>query len=151
MLHFLKTAIFIFSLQFIIASASAQQQYNDTLTFLVSEMESSNIYETSYTVGYAGTISKQYLRFKQLLKLASDKQLSDLAVNHSNPVVRLYAFQALKQKVLTIPEDIIMYFTNDHTVVKTLWGCFGGSQAVNVLAKQNLIFNGFQKKTEVKQ
>ena len=112
---------------------------------------SSNIYEMSYTVGYAGTISKQYLRFKQLLQLATSKQLSELAVNHNNAVVRLYAYQALKQKLVTIPENIIAFFAIDHTVVKTLWGCFGGSQMISVLVKQHLIFNSFTKKPEVKQ
>ena len=123
--HFIKTTFFIFSLQFIIASVSGQQKYNDSLILIISEIENSNIYEMSYTVGYAGTISKQYLRFKQLLQLATGKQLSELAVNHNNAVVRLYAYQALKQKSVPIPENIVVYFTNDHTFVKTLWGCFG--------------------------
>lgn len=139
----IKNVSFIFCFQFFIAAASAQQQQHDSLTLIVSEIESSNVYEMSYTVGYAGKVSKQYLRFKQLLQLASVGYLSELAVKHSNTIVRLYAFQALKQKLATIPEDVTKYFTNDNTVVRTLSGCLGGSQTVNVLATQKLIFNGF--------
>lgn len=44
-------------------------------------MDSTNVYEMSYTIGYAGNISKQYLHFEKLLKLASSKELSELTVN----------------------------------------------------------------------
>ena len=98
-----------FCLYFFTAFASAQQQQqNDSLAIIVSEIESSNIYETSYTVGYGGTVSRQYLCFKQLSQLATENYLSELALKHSNAVVRLYAYQALKRKVATIPEAITL-------------------------------------------
>lgn len=105
----------------------------------------------SYTVGYAATVSKQILRFNQLINIANDTQLTALAINHSNAVVRLYAYQALKQKVTAIPQDVISHLINDHTVVETLWGCFGGSKAISSLAKEDLKFNEFQRNLKIKK
>src|SRR5690349_20975267 len=75
-----------------------QQQAKGPLKAIVTAIATRNVYEISYMVGFAGTVSEQYLHFKQLLSTATDQQLTDLATNNKNAVVRLYAFQALKQK-----------------------------------------------------
>lgn len=116
----------------------AQRQKDDSLNSVVKAMANSNIYEVSYTVGYAGSVSKQYLRFEQILTLATVQQLIALATNNKNAVVRLYALQALKRKKINIPIALIQQFQNDHTIVDMLKGCIANKKAVNILAQQDL-------------
>lgn len=53
----LKKAIFIFMLLSMTGTYSfGQKQKNDSLARVVKAMANTNIYETSYTVGYAGFI-----------------------------------------------------------------------------------------------
>ncbi len=117
-----------------------QKQKNDSLKAVVTTMSNSDVYEVSYTVGYAGTVSKQYLRFKQLLSLATEQQLTDLASSNENAVVRLYALQALRLKHANISDSLLEQFQHDATIVKTLNGCNGDKKTVSELTKQNLYF-----------
>lgn len=135
----------------ITTSSFGQNQHYDSLTTIVNEIDSSNVYEMSYTVGFAGTISKQYSRFKKLLQWASNNELSELAIHHRNAVVRLYALQALRRNKVSIAEDIIEQFKNDPAQVTTLYGCQGGIGTVSFLSQQNLTFlTGEIKKIEWK-
>lgn len=115
-----------------------QKQTNDCLKAVVTAIANSNVYEVSYTVGFAGTVSKQYLRFKQLLSIATDQQLRDLATQNKNAVVRLYALQALKQKHANIADCLLKQFQHDKTIIITLDGCNGDKRTVSELAEQNL-------------
>jgi hypothetical protein len=72
--------------------------------------------------------------------LATEQQLIDLAYRYDNAVVRLYAFQALRQKKAKVSEALIQQFQHDRTIVTMLKGCIGNKKAVNELAKQNLNF-----------
>jgi hypothetical protein len=112
-------------------------QTNERLLKIVDEMSQSNVYEMSYTVGFAGSLSKQYERFNQLVASATSEQLLDYAQSHTSPVVRLYAFQALKHQKVAIPEAIVQRFKVDTTTVATLRGCEGGRQQVRMLAAQD--------------
>jgi len=125
---FIMTGIFSFG----------QRQSNDSLTTVIKAIANSNIYEVSYTVGYAGSISKQYQRFEQLLSLATEEQLLDLAAHNKNAVVRLYAFQALKRKKIKIPDNLIRQFQHDNTIVQMLKGCVGDKKSVNALVQQDI-------------
>jgi hypothetical protein len=61
----LKKTIVLFTLLSVtITFLFGQKQKNDSLTSLLKAMASSNIYEVSYTAGYAGSVSNQYLRFE---------------------------------------------------------------------------------------
>jgi hypothetical protein len=57
---------------------------------------------------------------------------------NKNAVVRLYAFQALKQKHADVGGDLLKQFQHDETMVETLEGCIGGKKTVKELAAQNL-------------
>lgn len=107
---------------------------------MVTAIANRNVYEVSYTVGFAGTVLKQYLRFKQLLSLATEQQLTYLAAQNKNAVVRLYALQALRQKHIDISDNLLAQFEHDKTIVMTLNGCNGDKKTVSELAKQNLQF-----------
>ena len=117
-----------------------QKQTNDSLKAVVTAIANSNVYEVSYTVGFAGTVSKQYLRFKQLLSLATEQQLTDLASLNENAVVRLYALQALRQKHANISGSLLEQFQHDRTIVTTLNGCNGDKKTVSELTSWNLQF-----------
>lgn len=135
----LKKSVFLFTLCIMTGIFSfGQSQNSDSLKNVVNAMAHSNIYEVSYNVGYTGIISQQFLRFKQLLSLATDEQLLDIAANNKNAVVRLYAYQALKQKKIEIPTTLIQQFKDDKTIVKMLNGCILDKKSLNTLYQQNL-------------
>jgi hypothetical protein len=117
-----------------------QKQPNDSLKAVVTAIANNNVYEVSYTVGFAGTVSKQYLHFKQLLSLATEQQLTHLATLSKNAVVRLYSLQALRQKHASIPNSLLEQFQHDRTIVMTLNGCNGDKRTVSELMEKNLQF-----------
>ena len=71
------------------------------------------------------------------MSLATEEQLLDLASLNENAVVRLYAFQALKLKNLSISIALREQFKNDQTVVMMLNSCLENKMTINELAKQN--------------
>ncbi len=107
-------------------------QFN-TVGLVVFEMAQHNIYE-SHTIGYASLKSKQYERFQQLLTMATTEQLLDLANNHHNGVVRLYCFQALKHKKISIPDVLSEQFKNDKSQVNVYRGCVRELKTVSNMA-----------------
>lgn len=121
-------------------SVHAQKQADDLLKPVIQEMAGHNLYETSRTVGFAGTVSKQYQRFQQLLTLGTEQQLTELAAQHKNAVVRLYAFQALKKKKAYLSDGLINRFINDGSMVATMNGCIADKEPVSELARRNLGF-----------
>lgn len=105
-----------------------------TINTIVNEMAANNLYERSAKIGYAGTHSKQLELYEQLKATASENELIDVAMNHKSAVVRLYAFDALKQKTKIIPKSLIEKFGSDSTEVMTLTGCIGEKRRVKSLA-----------------
>jgi hypothetical protein len=124
----------------LVLSGYAQKQADTPLKTAIQEMADHDLYETSRTVGFAGTASKQYQRFQQFLSVATEQQLTELAARHKNAVVRLYAFQALKKKKADIPAGLWEQFINDGTAVSTLNGCIGDKKTVSELVKESLRF-----------
>jgi len=114
--------------------ASAQKGNPESLPVLIENLARYNVYETSEMIGFAGSISRQYARYQQLGKVATIAELEDLAGNHKNPVVRLYALQALRHKLKVIPPALLEKFKQDYTVVVTMHGCIAGKLPVNQLA-----------------
>lgn len=121
-------------------SCFAQKQLTKSLNAVVKAIANSDVYEVSYTVGFAGSVSQQYLRFNQLLSMATEQQLTDLAAQNKNAVVRLYALQALRQKNAKVPDSLLEKFQQDRTIVLTLSGCNGDKKMVSELAGQKLEF-----------
>lgn len=126
----------IFSI--LVLSGHSQNQSDDHLKTVIQEMAVHDLYETSRTVGFAGTVSKQYQRFQQLMTLPTE-HLTELA-RHRNAVVRLYAFQALKKKNADIPSILFDRLMNDRTLITTLNGCISDKKMVSELARQDLKF-----------
>ena len=98
-MQIIQKAVFVVTLSLAtVVFSFGQKTMGDSVATLARAMANSDIYEVSYTVGYTGAISQQYQRFERLLSLATEQQLIDLAYRYDNAVIRLYAFQALRQK-----------------------------------------------------
>ena len=121
-------------LLFLFGAYSGLAQHVPINTFLktVEEMAAFNIYETTCTVGYSNSYSTQYERYKFLTQVNSE-DLILLASTHKNPVVRLYAFQAIKKRNIEIPQALIEKFKNDASEVISLQGCLAENTTVNKL------------------
>jgi hypothetical protein len=126
------------SILFLLAAVISFAQKPNLLNSTVNEIARYNIYETTNTVGYANVVSKQYQRFELLVSLATEEKLIKLATHNKSAIVRLYAFQALRRKNITIPDIMKQQFQKDNTIVKTLEGCLGDRKTVNILAMQEL-------------
>ena len=114
----------------------AQKENTKTLSKTIKEIAAFNIYETSCTVGYAGTASSQYQRFNLLTSLATTPQLIILATKYKNPVVRLYSFQALKKRNINIPASLADKFKSDQDEVISLQGCLAENTKVHLLTNE---------------
>ncbi len=119
--------------------SEAQKMNKSSLQNAVTEIANLNIYETTFTVGYANIPSSQYQRFNILISLATDKELIMLAEEHKNPVVRLYSFQALKKRKIEIPSSLIEKFKIDENEVISLQGCLAENTRVNQLSSEIFI------------
>ncbi len=80
-------------------------------------------------VGYSGTKPQQFDNFIELEKRASKNELISLT-EHSNGVVRCYAFWALSHDSTVDLFPIVTKHLNDKEIVSTQFGCIGGSEKV---------------------
>lgn len=113
--------------------ANAQNLQLAALPMVVSEMEAHNIYE-SETIGIANAKSKQFARYQQMISIATKEQLLDLATDYTNAVVRLYAYQALRERAIDIPKELQQKFNNDRTTVQSIEGCVANKYPLSKLA-----------------
>ena len=116
----------------------AQQVAINIFLKTVNETAAFNVYETTCTVGYLNSSSSQYERFKFLTQVNSEDLLL-LANTHTNAVVRLYAFQALKKRKIELPQALIEKFKNDASEVISLQGCIAENTTVNQLLNEIFI------------
>ena len=82
-------------------------------------------------------VSDQELNYRDLLKVASPEELSDLAASDKNAIVRLYAFKALMETVKDAPKNIFEQFMNDATLIKVINGSRSEMKPLNSIS------NGF--------
>lgn len=122
---------------FSIGSLFAQGLQIAALPMVVNGMAAHNVYE-SETIGIANARSKQFERYQQLISIATKEQLLDLAGEHTNAVVRLYAFQALRERNISIPKSLQQKFKDDETIVPVLEGCVANKFPLNKLAATQL-------------
>jgi hypothetical protein len=134
-----KQAIFLAILCLPVFATAMAQQKNNALKGLLKAIAHANTYESGYTIGYAGSVSKQYQRFGQLRQLATGRQLAHLAARHKNAVVRLYALQALRQGNMPVGQSLALLFQHDHAMVLVLDGCTGSRRTVHELAEEYLL------------
>ena len=115
-----------------------QSSQKDSVSIIVIALAKGNTYDETFTTGFAGSISKQFRLFEKLVLAATEQQLRDLT-EHSNPVVRLYAYQALKRKNLIIPARILERFVNDSATITVIRGCILQKQQVRYGIRHKLI------------
>jgi hypothetical protein len=132
---FLILAILFFGVH---TRSNAQGFSLATPASIAAELAQSNAYEISQTIGLMQTPSLQLQRFNRLVSLATEQELVDLATSHSNTVVRLYAYQALKVKKAAIPKALQEKFNADISKVHVVDGCVLEQKTVSFLVKGNL-------------
>ena len=100
----------------------------DPVKRIVREIAKSNVFElpASHTL--------QNARYLQLSETASVDELIKIATKNKNAVVRLYAYQAIVQKLTEVPPDIFEQFDHDTSIVATLRGNIPGRSTVNKIA-----------------
>ena len=127
---------FLFLFLVIGFNSFAQKENKISLSNTIKEIADFNVFETTCTVGYAGGTSSQYKRYNLLTSLATTPELLILATNHKNPVVRLYAYQALKKRNIDIPTSLADKFKSDQDEVISLQGCLAENTRVNLLTNE---------------
>lgn len=85
------------------------------------EVAKKNILEGSKT-GYAGIEGEQWKRYIKLSSMAHTKELK-LLTDDPNPVVRVYAFQALVERKEPEVYSILLDHLTDNEEVTTFYGC----------------------------
>lgn len=103
----------------------------------VNKIESINILMSSH-VGGAGMRPEQWNNFLELKQTATDEELTALT-NHSNGVVRSYAFWALLFLNNSNVIDIVKKHLNDDELIETLIGCDLSEQMVGDVFIQTML------------
>lgn len=104
---------------------------------IIKKIAKANVYDASPFRSNNNVVSEQESLYKDLLNTASPEELIDLATNHKNAVVRLYAFRALMEKEKKAPINVYDQFANDTSPIKVI---IGESSQMEPL---NSISNGF--------
>ena len=104
---------------------------------IVKRIAKANLYDATPTTENNNVVSKQETNYKDLLNTATPEQLTGLATNNKNAVVRLYAFRALMEKVKSTSDDVYNQFTNDNTIIKVINGTTTEKKPMNSIS------NGF--------
>ena len=104
---------------------------------IVKEIAKTNLYDATRTTENKNAVSKQETNYQKLLNRATPEQLTELATNSKNAVVRLYAFRALMEKVKSASENVYNQFTNDNTLIKVINGNTAEMKPLNTIS------NGF--------
>lgn len=102
---------------------------------IVKRIAKANVYTVTPT--NTKIVSDQELNYVDLLKIASIEELTQLAKDHKNAVVRLYAFRALMEMVKDAPKDIFEQFSKDSTPVRVVNGTSSEMKPLNSIS------NGF--------
>jgi hypothetical protein len=83
-------------------------------------------------VGFGGVYTKEYACFERLNELLNDKEMFAL-IDHLNPVVRIYAYNALKIDGSNYVAEANLKLKNDKTKVCSFEGCIKISIPLNQL------------------
>lgn len=145
-----RVNLFLLCFLFFTGITYAQLAKFAALPVVVSEMAAHDIYE-SETVGIAAIKSKQFARYQQLVTIATEEQLLALADQHASAVVRLYAYQALRERSITIPTAMQQKFKEDETSVQTLDGCIAQKLPLSKLAATPLSAKSNYRRTNFMQ
>src|SRR4030095_177549 len=128
MRHCVAIFILIFSLNHSGTSQINNLKISKRTAKAVSKIEKINELMSS-AVYNAGIRPEQYDNFLELQNKATTDELITLT-NHSNGVVRCYAFWALSEDSSANLLPIIIQHINDNELVKTQFGCIGSREKV---------------------
>ena len=104
---------------------------------LIKQLAKDNVFDATPFRVNNKVVSEQESLYKELLSNATPDQLTELATNNKNAIVRLYAFRALMEKVKDAPGKVLQQFMNDTTPIRVI---NGSSSEMKPL---NFISNGF--------
>jgi hypothetical protein len=116
----------ILLLIFILCSCNEQKKKSNSIlsiSEIVKGIELKNRVEAQ-SIGIANKPSKQWNKYEQLEKTATEEQLIALT-DHKNSVVRCYAFQALAARNSSCVFNVLLKHLHDTTTVSTLNGDMG--------------------------
>ena len=113
---------FITFILIITSQISFAQQTNlrQALNTIVTPMADDNMYKSA-SIGYGAAKTKQWKRFVELKKIATDEELILLTDNDS-PAVRCYAFQALIERENPATFDILLKHLTDNETIQSFQG-----------------------------
>lgn len=101
---------------------SAKPANKNPLKEIVKKIAKANVYDVTPVASNHKIVSEQENNYRDLLNTATPEQLTELATDNKNAVVRLYAFRALMEKVKTAPVNVYNQFKNDTTTIKVING-----------------------------
>lgn len=81
-------------------------------------------------IGLGGNYSEQYARFERLMEILTNKEMFELT-KHYNPIVRAYAFKALKIDNSRYMEMAKNELENDTTRICTMGGCIMSTEKIS--------------------
>lgn len=149
-MHFMKRYVFLF---FIISCFQYTTAFPDgygvqnfsinkstngnPLKKIIRKLTKANVFDATPLRVKNTEVSEQESLYKALRNIATPDQLTELAGNNKNAVVRLYAFRALMEKVKDAPANLLGQFMNDTTPIKVING------TSSEMKPMNSISNGF--------
>lgn len=104
---------------------------------IIKRIARANVYDATPVAGNHKVVSEQENNYQDLLNTATPEQLTELATDDKNAVVRLYAFRALMEKVKKAPANVYEQFMNDTTPIKVINGNSSEMKSLNSIS------NGF--------
>lgn len=113
---------------------SARSQQSDTVNIkkVLKQIARDNTYQMD-----SNPEINQNQNFQRLLLSGTTFDFLKIAMENKSPVVRLYAFKAVAQRMDAIPEELITKFKKDSSLVKVKYLDSTGEAPVNQIA------NGF--------
>lgn len=132
-----KSETFSFSEDFILPNFS-------TSTKFISEIDSLTNVIAKYStlkerqVGFTGETPKEYLTFQQMKTVGTEEELNHL-LGHYSPIVRVYAFRALKAKQMEVNPEMEKILNQDNEKVMWLAGCLFRETTVAQLVSKRFL------------
>jgi len=132
------------------AQANGLEKVDSKIETIVNKIAEEDTYKSS-AVGIAGVEPEQWKRYRELKKLATDKELI-LLTDHSNGVVRTYSFQALADRKHPKTYEILKKHLKDNQRIGTYIGCIIGGKTVGdfflEIANPQYVYDNIYKLTD---
>ncbi len=102
-------------------------------------------------IGYSGYKSATYKIFEIIFEKATIQEWTELC-NHPKPIIRYYAFYALKKHNITIESlmPIVINHLNDTAKIRTMYGCLGDEEVIGSFMFYS-IRKEYEKSAKLKQ